>query len=301
MLLFDSVLLIPIGILAYKEYWDSLELEKCPFSKELSKALSFLYSSKIQKNIQKEYLENKAILSPTNYNSDIYLNSRIPTNFNDVVSSCEFEDLTIYFIKRELVYKYRTKYGSGTDYEFESLFIFNCSNVVNIPYFILRDRLPIVDTIRNLLVLLLNKTHYVNFKNDSLFSKNYTIEGIKDKEILDFINDNIRNVFVLSNLKDITIKSENNQIYVRVAHNINTTEFQAILNVAFNLFKTKNYESLNLITTAKVIKMKKSLKEYLHKKNPDGEQLVIPHMLAVFLFILTAVIIFNYTFIFIIK
>ena len=296
-LIIDSLILIPIGIFAYKEYWDSLEVEKYPFSKELSKALSFRYSSQIQKNIQKEYLENKAILSPTNYNSDIYIFSKFPSYFKDEVSFCEFEDLTIYFIKRELVYKYK----NGARSKDENLFIFNCSNVVNIPYFILRDRLPIADRIRSLLVLLFNKTHYVNLKNDSLFSKKFTIEGIKDKEILAFFNDKIRNVFVLSNLKDITINFVNYQLYVRVAHNLHTTEFQAILYLAFTLFNTKNFESLNLLPTAKVIKKKKSLKEYLIKKTSDGEHIEIPEILGAFLFILTAVLVYNYAFIFVIE
>ncbi|MBQ3644830.1 MAG: hypothetical protein II961_09560, partial [Candidatus Riflebacteria bacterium] len=76
---------------------------------------------------------------------------------------------------------------------------------------------------------------------------------------------------------------------------------QAILYLAFTLFNTKNFDSLNLLTSAQVIKKKKSLKEYLLKKTSDGEQSEIPHMLAVFLFILTAVLVYNYIFIFVLK
>ena len=178
----------------------------------------------------------------------------ISDNYSCVIT-CVINELKFYLIDRNCTYKIprRKHHDFGPDsYTTEDfLCIVECEKPVNIPDFILRDRIPIIDTMRYCLDFFDKK--YINFNFDRDFSRKYVVEGSDSKIIRDYFNLKIRNAFKNNQLKNVTMLCTNNLLLIKFPYSTSMEEKRSLFYIACALFKKDN----ELFSNPKQIKVLK--------------------------------------------
>ncbi len=269
--------------------------------------LIFTYS--FPQNIINEILENKGELDPYNPNSSFYLNCLLKDypfkiNNHDLITY-QINNINIYSVGRTLTFKkYRNSRGiTNVSYSSidESIFIIPNLTNLNIPDFILRDRIPILDDIRKFFVF--GKNKYISFKNYSDFSKNYIVQGKDERKIHFFFDKRICDLLIYSKIKDITIKCSKGCLYVRITDSSIINNNIDIFDIIFTLLniKTKvldyNRPKDSKRLSVYFINFLNDFKSYATGKSANKGEISIPPLLGasiilIFVFIIFIIIIF---------
>ena len=276
LLLFSSSL----GMLAffltpvYLEFIERTSAGQKTSSNNFAKRYNLKYTYDVPDYISDEILENYGDLDPLNNNScfrdksafdGIFANEKPYSVTYDSAITCQIDELKFHLIERNLNYKYHEsrKHRHNIGPKFYTLSDFICiiesETSVNIPNFILRDRIPFIDSMKYCLEFFDAK--YIDLKNDRLFSSRYILETSDSKKVRDYFSLNIRNAFSNNKIKDVTMKTVNNRLLIRFPRRISLDEYRAIFNVGCSFFK-KEIDIFN----------KKNMDRVLKSDNDDEEE-----------------------------
>ncbi len=261
------------------------------------------YANEIPKYIYNDILSKHGELDPCNKTScfcdksifDSISSSTLYSITYDSKITCSIEDLNFYLIERNQTFKNPPSRKHNTGPSFYTLQDYICiiesQKPVNIPEFILKDRIPIVDTLKNWLEYFNNKC--VDFSFDKYFNESYIVEGIKASNIKAYFNKYIRSTLLLNKLKDFTMKSTDNRLLIRFPRRISFDEIRMIFCIGCEFFK----KDIDIFNSTKQINSSKSdvyddegsFLDYF--KNEYGEYTIPPFLGGFIIFIISILII----------
>lgn len=297
-----SLFAIPV----FFEFYNKDKEKKIVSSKDFIMKYNLESSFGIPDNIEDEILNNNGELDPFNKYSCFYDKS-----FNDCLYdrkqlliysgyegtfTCKINELNIYLIDRSCKYKSPSR-KRNTIYERDLYYYVNDSICiveseipVNIPDFILRDRIPVVDTLRYCLSSFDKK--YISFHNDRDFSKEYVLESYDSLAVKDYFNFKIREVFKKNQLKNVTMLYGNNRLLVKFPYFTSMEEKRKLFNIVCALFN-KNNDIFKQSTVKNVLKnndeQSGSLLDYFTDSN--GKFSIPPFLGGLIIFIMSLIVI----------
>ena len=261
----------------------------------------------IPDTINDELLEDNCILDPLNsyscfyekrFTDCIYDRKRlfVSSNYEGTIT-CTINNLSFYLIDRCCVFKVprnkrRSFYSEENSFSEEKDFvcIIESKTPVKIPDFLLRDRIPFIDTMRYCLDFFDKK--YINFKHDRDFSNKYVVEASDSKGVKDYFGFKIREAFKKNQLKDVTMLYSNNRLLVRFSHLTSIEEKRKLFCIICALFK----EDIDLFNQSKAINVLKNNDEekgslFDYFTDSDGKFSIPPFLGGLIIFIMSLIVI----------
>ena len=295
------------GIPILFEFYERTKQKQNVSSKDFILNYNLESSYGIPDNINDELLEVNCILDPLNSFSCFYYKTFndclydrkalfLSSNYEGAIT-CSIKDLKFYLIDRCCVFKVprgkrRSYYREENSFYEEKDFvcIIESETPVKIPDFLLRDRIPFIDTMRYCLDFFDKK--YINFNHDRDFSNKYVIEASDSKGVKDYFGFKIREAFKKNQLKDVTMLYSDNRLLVRFPYLTSIEEKRKLFCIICALFK-KDVDIFNKSKEISVLKNNKKEEGTLfdYFKDSEGNVSIPPFLGGLIIFIMSLIVI----------